>query len=109
MSIYCICSFTYDCTHDMSVCNHDMSVCNHDISVCISAVLLIVLMLIIKEGRNEMFYLSSNSKHYLRLYGIIHMVKDHSGSVRANPLLPYGLFFLNNSKSSLICIISQTE
>ena len=36
---------------------------------------------------------------YLRLYGIGHMVKDHSDSKRGNPLLPlHGLLFPINSK-----------
>ena len=30
---------------------------------------------------------------YLRLYGVEHMVKDHSDSERQNPLLPHGLLF----------------
>ena len=42
-----------------------------------------------KEGRKEMFYLTTHSTHfYLRLYGIKHMVKDHSDSERRNPLPP---------------------
>ena len=32
-----------------------------------------------KEGRKEMFYLTTHSTHFiLRLYGVGHMVKDHS-------------------------------
>ena len=30
---------------------------------------------------------------YLRLYGVKHMVKDHSDSERGNPLPPHGLLF----------------
>ena len=30
---------------------------------------------------------------YLRLYGVGHMVKDHSDSERGHPLPPHGLFF----------------
>ena len=64
------------------------------------------------EGRKEVFYLTTHSTHfiycymegsvlfndalntfYLRLYGIRHMVKDHSDSERENPLLPHGLLF----------------
>ena len=34
-------------------------------------------------GRNEMFYLTTHSTHFiLRLYGVRHMVKDHSDSER---------------------------
>ena len=45
---------------------------------------------------------------YLRLYGVRHMVKDHSDSERGNPLPPHGLLFPINSKGSFICIIPQT-
>ena len=45
---------------------------------------------------------------YLRLYGIRHMVKDHSDSERGNPLPPHVLKFLIGSKGSFICIIPQT-
>ena len=38
---------------------------------------------------------------YLRLYGVGHMVKDHSDSERGNPLPPYRLLFPINSKGSL--------
>ena len=35
------------------------------------------------EGRKDMFYLTMHSTHfYLRLYGVGHMVKDHSESKR---------------------------
>ena len=39
-----------------------------------------------------MFYLTTHSTHFnLRLYGVGHMVKDHSDSKRGNPLPPHGL------------------
>ena len=53
-----------------------------------------------EEGRKEMFC--------LWLYGVRHMVKDHSDSKRGNPLPPHGLLFPINSKGSFICIIPQT-
>ena len=40
---------------------------------------------------------------YLRLYGVKHMVRDHSDSEKGNPLL-----FLISSKGSFICTIPQT-
>ena len=39
---------------------------------------------------------------YLQLYGIRHMVKDHSDSERGNPLVSHGLLFLISSKGSYI-------
>ena len=62
-----------------------------------------------KEGRKEMFYLMTHSTHFiLRLYGVRHMVKDHSDSERGNPLLSHGLLFPISSEGSSICIIPQT-
>ena len=45
---------------------------------------------IFKERKGkEMFYLTTHSTHFiLRLYGVGHMVKDHSDSERGNTLLP---------------------
>ena len=45
---------------------------------------------------------------YLRLYGVGHMVKDHSDSVRGNPVPPHRLLFPINSKGYFICTIPQT-
>ena len=45
---------------------------------------------------------------YLWLYGVGHMVKDHSDSERGNPLPPHGLLFPISSKGSFACIITQT-
>ena len=42
-----------------------------------------------------------------RLYGVRHMVKDHSDSEKENLLPPHRLLFPINSKGSLICIIPQ--
>ena len=52
---------------------------------------------------NEGNVLSTHSTHfYLQLYCIIHMVKDHSGSKKGNPMPPHGLLFPINSKGSFI-------
>ena len=63
----------------------------------------VVIKVIRKNERNEMFYLTMNS-FYLWLYGFGHMVKDHSDRKRGNPLL----FFPINNKDSFICTIPQT-
>ena len=49
-----------------------------------------------KEG-NVLFNDALNT-FYLRLYGVGHMVEDHSDSERGNPLPPHGLLFQINSK-----------
>ena len=57
----------------------------------------------------EMFlYNDTLNTFYLRLYGIRHMVKDHSDSEKGNPLPPHRLLFTINSKGSFICTIPQT-
>ena len=52
-----------------------------------------------KEG-NVLFNDALNT-FYFRLYGVGHMVKDHSDSERGHPLPPHGLLFPINSKGSL--------
>ena len=56
-------------------------------------------------------YLTTHSTHFIsQLYGVGHMVKDYSDSVRGNLLPPlHGLLFSISSKSSFICTIPQTE
>ena len=45
---------------------------------------------------------------YLQLYGVRHMVKDHSDSEKGNPLPSHTLLFPISSKGSCICAIPQT-
>ena len=56
-----------------------------------------------KEG-NVLFNDALNT-FYLRLYGVRHMVKDHSDSEKGNQLPPHRLLFPINSKGSFICTI----
>ena len=44
-----------------------------------------------KEG--HVLFNDALNTFYLRLYGVGHMVKDHSDSERENPLPPHGLLF----------------
>ena len=57
--------------------------------------------------RNVLFNDAFNT-FYLPLYGVRHMVKDHSDSEKGNPLPPYILLLSINCKGSFICTISQT-
>ena len=59
-----------------------------------------------KEG-NVLFNDTLNT-FYLRLYGVRHMVKDHSDSEKGNQLPPHRLLFPISSKGSFICTIPQT-
>ena len=59
-----------------------------------------------KEG-NVLFNNALNT-FYLRLYGVRHMVKDHSDSEKGNPLPPHRLLFPINSKGSFIYTFPQT-
>ena len=58
---------------------------------------------VIMEG-NILFNDGLNT-FYLQLYGVGHMVKDHSDNERGNPLQPHGLLFPISSKGSFICTI----
>ena len=51
------------------------------------------------EGRKEGNVLLNDALNtfYLRLYGVRHMVKDHSDSEKGNPLPPHRLLFLISS------------
>ena len=53
-----------------------------------------------------MGFLTTHSTHFiLRLYGVGHMIKDHSDSERGNPLPLHGLLFPINCKGSFVCTI----
>ena len=52
-----------------------------------------------EKERNVLFNDTPNT-FYLRLYGIRHMVKDHSDIEKGNPQLPHRLLFPINSKGS---------
>ena len=59
------------------------------------------------EGRKEgnILFNDALNTFYLRLYGVGHMVKDHSYSERGNSLPPHRLLFPISSKGSFICTI----
>ena len=60
------------------------------------------------ERKGNALFNDALNTSYLRLYGVGHMVKDHSESERGNPLPPHRLLFSIGSKGSFICIIPQT-
>ena len=64
----------------------------------------------LNAGRKEgnVLFNDELSTFYLRLYGVRHMVKDHSDSKRGNPQLPHRLLLSIHSKGSFICTIPQT-
>ena len=64
----------------------------------------------LKQGGKEGNVLFNDALNifYLRLYGVRHMVKDHSDSEKGNPLPPHRLLLSINSKGSFICTIPQT-
>ena len=59
-----------------------------------------------EERKGNVLFNDALNTFYLRLYGIRHMVKDHTDSKRGNPLLPHGLLFLISSKGCFICTIA---
>ena len=60
-----------------------------------------------ERERNVLFNDVLNT-FYLRLYGVRHIVKDHSDSEKENLLPPHWLLLSINSKGSFICTIPQT-
>ena len=60
------------------------------------------------EREKNVLFNDALSTFYLRLYGVRHMVKDHSDSEKGNPLPPHRLLLSINSKGSFICTIPQT-
>ena len=74
-------------------------------AIIIDLVYHILYCVRMKEG-NVLFNDTLNT-FYLRLYGMKHMVEDHSDIERGNLMLPHGLLFLISSKGSFIYIIPQ--
>ena len=60
-----------------------------------------------ERERNVLFNDALNT-FYLWLYGVRHMVKDHSDSEKGHLLPPHRLLLSINSKGSFICTIPQT-
>ena len=63
---------------------------------------------IYKERERNVLFNDALNTFYLRLYGVRHMVKDHSDSEKGNPLPPFRLLLSISSKGSFICTIPQT-
>ena len=62
----------------------------------------------VEPGEKNVLFNDALNTFYLRLYGVRHMVKDHSDSEKGNPLPPHRLLLSINSKGSFICTIPQT-
>ena len=61
-----------------------------------------------KERKGNVLFNDTLNTFYLQLYGVRHMVKDHSDSEKGNPLPPHRLLFSINSNGSFVCTIPQT-
>ena len=75
-----------------------------------SDIWLRTILIVRKERERERNVLFNDALNtfYLRLYGVRHMVKDHSDSEKVNLLPPHRLLFPINSKGCFICTIPQT-
>ena len=82
-------------------------------NVCYSTSIIFYLFFILVNGKHiwagrkegNVLFNDALNTFYLRLYGVRHMVKDHSDSERRNPLPPHGLIFPISSKGSFTCTI----
>ena len=61
-----------------------------------------------RERERDVLFNDALNTFYLRLYGVRHMVKDHSDSEKGNLLPPHRLLLSISSKGSFICTIPQT-
>ena len=61
-----------------------------------------------RERERDVLFNDPLNTFYLRLYGVKHMVKNHSDSEKGNPLPAHRLLLSINSKGSFICTIPQT-
>ena len=61
-----------------------------------------------REREKNVLFNDALNTFYLRLYGVGHMVKDHSDSEKGNPLSPHRLLLSISSKGSFICTIPQS-
>ena len=61
-----------------------------------------------RERERDVLFNDALNTFYLRLYGVRHMVKDHSDSEKGNPLPPHRLLLSINSKDCFICTIPMT-
>ena len=66
----------------------------------------VIYIYIYKRKEGNVLFNDALNTFYVRLYGVRHMVKDHSDSEKENPLPPPRLLFLINSKGSFICAIA---
>ena len=79
---------------------------NNTVNGCSTSKLHFAPQILIWNEGNVLFNDTLNT-FYVRLYGIRHMVKDHSDNRRGKPLLPHRLLFIS-SKDSFICTIAKT-
>ena len=66
--------------------------------IAVTAVRQIDQLLLRRERERNALFNDALNTFYLRLYGVRHMVKDHSDSEKGNPLPPYRLLLLISSK-----------
>ena len=74
----------------------------------ISGLSLILCIYLCGERERNVLFNDALNTFYLRLYGVRHMVKDHSDSEKGNPLPPHRLLLSIDSKVFFICTIPQT-
>ena len=66
------------------------------------------VLLNVKHREGNVVFNDAFNTFYIRLYGVRHMVKDHSDSEKGNSLPPHRLLLPINSKGSFICTIPHT-
>ena len=82
-----------------------MNACMHE---CLFVCMCVCMYVCMRERQRNVLFNDALNTFYLLLYGVRHMVKDHSDSEKGNPLPPHWLLLSINSKGYFICTIPQT-
>ena len=62
-----------------------------------------------RERKRNILFNDALNTFYLRLYGVRHMVKDHSDSEKGNPLLPHRLLLSINKQQGFFYMHHPTD
>ena len=101
-------SYEFYCRVDDCYLNRTSSCVNKSSLICLRYLHTLVIPLLTGRKEGNVLFNDALNTFYLRLYGVKHMIKDHSDSEKENPLLRHKLLFPINSKGSFICTILKT-
>ena len=83
-------------THSYCIVVHRV----YTVLILIGLYVIVAHLISWERDQGNVLFNDALNTFYLRLYGVGHMIKDHSDSERGNPLPPHGLLFPINSNGS---------